>query len=167
MRKIIVALFVVLVALAQANAAKPKRTDIPSSDPDKGLFVGTASTKKPFTMYRQALAGAIVAYDSYLRYSNQGQSQQTDSKQFSLKIVNSYVMDDSFILVVEIKPGTDYSYSVTFDSVIDTIKFVEDEYIVTETNSQYSYKVNINSAEVNDVLSYDYERHTKTKELKN
>ena len=76
-------------------------------------------------------------------------------------------MDDSFILVVEIKPGTDYSYSVTFDSVIDTIKFVEDEYIVTETNSQYSYKVNINSAEVNDVLSYDYERHTKTKELKN
>lgn len=166
MKRFLLSFFIALVALTQADATKPKRTDIPSSEPAKGLFVGSASTENPFTMYRQALAEAIVIFDLYYTSYPQVSSQKTDFRQLSLKIINSYVKDDRFFVVAEIKPGTDYTYSVTIQTNSEYRFSIEGECEVCETHTQQLYEVNISSDEMNDVLTYNQEWTSKTKILK-
>lgn len=156
MKRIFLSFFIALVALTQADAAKPKRLPFPIPDNEKGMYMGRASTEHPFSMYKHALAEAILEYNTYLNYKKEGSSQVIDSGNVSIKVIKSYVKNEEFVLLVEIKPGTDYSYSVSSIFQSNTAVRSEGEYTVTENKGEKSYKVKINSGDMNDILFVNY-----------
>lgn len=109
MKKIIVILLMLLV-FNYADAQKKAVNKIPRSEPEKWLFVGTASTDNMFVMFQDAVMDAMNDFfDYYDRiYSTESHDEVTGT--CSIEFVKHKMDDDILYVWLEVKPDGKYSF---------------------------------------------------------
>lgn len=109
MNKVIVALLM-LLSVEYADAQKKYSSRIPQSEPEKWLFVGTASTDNMFVMFQDAVMDAMNDFfDYYDRiYSTESHGEVTGT--CSIEFVKHKMDDDILYVWLEVKPDGKYSF---------------------------------------------------------